>query len=62
MCTDAERCPRVLVLKIMEDLESKIVEMRGASGWRGVGRDEGGESGGRRYDRSHGDWMLPEVV
>lgn len=45
----------MLILKIVEDLESEVVMVRGVSGWRGVGGDEGGEGGRWRYDRGHGE-------
>lgn len=32
----------MLVLEVVEDLEGKVVVVRGVSGGRGVGGDEGG--------------------
>lgn len=48
----------MLILKVMEDLESEVVMVRGMDGWRGVGGDEGGEGGRWRYDRGHGEWKF----
>lgn len=45
----------MLMLEIVEDLEGKAVVVGGVGGWRGVGGDEGGEGGRRRYDRRHGE-------
>lgn len=45
----------MLILEVVEDLEGEVVVVRGVSGWRGVGGDEGGEGGRWRYDRRHGD-------
>ena len=64
MRVDAERGPRMLMLEIVEDLESEVVVVGGVSGWRGMGGgDEGGEGGRRRYDGGHGGWtLLPGFV
>lgn len=52
----------MLVLKVVENLESKVIVVKGVSGWRGVGGDERGEGGRRRYDRRHGEFSLPRIV
>ena len=55
---DAEGCPRVLILQVVEDLESEVVVVGGVRGWRGAGGEEGGEGGRRRRDRRHGEWTV----
>ena len=55
---DAEGCPRVLILEVVEDLESEVVVVGGVSGWRGAGGEEGGEGVRRRCGRRHGEWTV----
>lgn len=45
MGVDAEGCPGVLVLEVVEGLEGEGVQVGGVSGWGVVGGDEGGEGG-----------------
>ena len=43
----------MLMLEVVQDLESKVVVVRGVGGRRGAGGDESGEGGRRRYGRRH---------
>ena len=54
---DAEGRPRMLMLEVVEDLEGEVVVVRGVSGWRVVGGDEGGEGRRRECDLRHGRIM-----
>ncbi len=55
MRMNVEGRPRMLMLEVVEDLEGEVVVVRGVTGWRGVGGDEGGEGGRRGCDRRHGE-------